>query len=169
MVRKIITAFIIGLMLVGATCTQALAETHSVYTEGNMNTTYITYFKDILSGTDLNDNYVAFRSGQYEYTMVVGKLEHNNNTITLTDIGKAKTKNASIKITNFLNIFLPPYWNLPLRQPDILLFTLLINHKVTNKIYNIKLLKEFYNTDVYDINNNRLIGVYLWVKKFMNV
>ena len=88
MVRKVINIVVICILLVGAFCTQANAETHSIYTEGNMNTTYITYFEDILSGTDLKSNYVAFRSGQYTYTMVVGDLDINNNVISLNGTGK---------------------------------------------------------------------------------
>lgn len=88
MVRKITALLVALLVVIGANCTITQAATHTIYTEGNMNTTYITYFKDILSGVGFNDNYVAFRSGQYEYTMVVGKLEYNNGVISLSEKGK---------------------------------------------------------------------------------
>lgn len=87
MVRKVIYCFLICVLLVGAFCTQANAETHSVYDNGSLGTTYITYFKDIISGADFRSNYVAFRSGQYSYTMVVGELQNNNGVISLVGQG----------------------------------------------------------------------------------
>ena len=75
--------------LIGAIlCAPVQAATHNVYENGNLGTTYITYFKDILSGAKFNDNYIAFRSGQYEYTMIVGELEVNDGLISLVAPGK---------------------------------------------------------------------------------
>lgn len=51
------------------------ASAADVYTEGNISTTYVTYFQDILGKVSPLKDYVFFRSGQYEYTMVVGDLE----------------------------------------------------------------------------------------------
>lgn len=88
MVRKI-GSLIAVLGLIGAIlCAPVQAATHSIYENGSLGTTYITYFKDILSGCSFKDNYVAFRSGQNEYTMVVGELEYSNNTFTLKGQGK---------------------------------------------------------------------------------
>lgn len=88
MVRKIVISLVICILLVGAICTQASADTHSIYDEGTISSTYLTYFKDIVSGIKFTDNYVAFRSGQYSYTMVVGDLEYNNGVISLNSEGK---------------------------------------------------------------------------------
>lgn len=88
MVRKIINVLLVGILLVGALCTQASAVTHTIYDEGTLSTTYTTYFKDIVSGIGFNENYVAFRSGQYSYSMVVGELEYNNGVISLKGTGK---------------------------------------------------------------------------------
>lgn len=57
---------------------------YSVYTEGNMSTTYITYFKDIVAGIKPNDKYIAYRSGQYSYTLAVGDLSIENDNVTST-------------------------------------------------------------------------------------
>lgn len=70
------------LVLITALCGTVQAATHTVYDNGSLGTTYITYFKDILSGTDFRDNYVAFRSGQYSYSLIVGELENNNGVIS---------------------------------------------------------------------------------------
>lgn len=87
MVRKVIPIMLCATIILCALCAPVVGATHSVYTEGNMSTTYVQYFKDILSGANINDNYVAFRSGQYQYTMVVGDLEYGNGTISLNDTG----------------------------------------------------------------------------------
>lgn len=84
MVRQV-KILVVMLVLITALCGTVQASTHTVYDNGTLSTTYITYFKDILSGAKFNDNYIAFRSEQNEYTMVVGKLEYTNNTIKSTD------------------------------------------------------------------------------------
>lgn len=43
--------------------------------DGNISTSNLTYFRDIVAGLGINDNYVLWRSGQYTYTMVAGDLE----------------------------------------------------------------------------------------------
>lgn len=88
MVRKISSLLVVCVLLIGAFCTTANAEQYTVYEDGTLSTTYTQYFKDIVSGIGFNQNYVAFRSGQYSYTMLVGDLEYNNGAITLTGNGK---------------------------------------------------------------------------------
>ena len=91
MVRKIICLCVIVLMLVNCIAIQALAATHTVYDSSTISSTYLTYFRDILSGTPLNSNYVAFCNAQNSYIMVVGDLEYNNGTISLNGGGKSYT------------------------------------------------------------------------------
>ena len=88
MVRQIKKIVLLCVIAVSAICTTAHAATHSVYEEGNLSSTYVTYFRDTISGMSFKDNYVAFRSGQYTYTMVVGDLDFNNGTFTLNENGK---------------------------------------------------------------------------------
>lgn len=76
-------------MLCCSLATTAFAYSHDVYDSGAISSTYLTYYRDILSGIPFNDNYVAFRDGQYSYIMVVGDLECNNNVITLNGEGTA--------------------------------------------------------------------------------
>ena len=87
MVRQI-KVLVCLLALCCALCTTTQAATHSVYDNGSMSNTYVTYFKDIVSGIGFNENYVAFRSGQYSYVMVVGQLDLDGNTVKLIDHGK---------------------------------------------------------------------------------
>ena len=69
------------LCLLCATGTVAQAASYTVY-EGNPSNTYIQYYRDIVGGLSLLDNYVVFRSGQNQYTMVVGDLVQNNGLFT---------------------------------------------------------------------------------------
>lgn len=46
-----------------------------------MSTTYIQYFDDIVDGLPITHNYVATRSGQYEYIL------HASDTLKLSDSG----------------------------------------------------------------------------------
>lgn len=89
MVRKVSIMVAILLLCFGFAVT-AQAATYSPY-EGNPSNTYITYFRDIVSGIGFNDNYVAFRSGQNEYIMVVGDLDYNNGQIVLNSEGSLYT------------------------------------------------------------------------------
>lgn len=82
MVRKIITiAFCVVILF--AIGNGPHANAYSIYDEGNLSTTYVTYFRDVVSNIGFDDNYVAFRSGQNEYIMIVGKLEFNGTQISL--------------------------------------------------------------------------------------
>lgn len=62
------------------------AQAYSVYTDGTLSNTYITYFRDIVAGIEPTKKYVAYRSGQYSYTLAVGNL-----SITGTNISSADT------------------------------------------------------------------------------
>lgn len=81
MVWKKLT-IIISLFVIIATAMPQKANAYSVYTEGNMSTTYITYFKDIVAGIKPGDKYIAYRSGQYSYTLAVGDLSISDNNIS---------------------------------------------------------------------------------------
>ena len=72
MVRKRLICLLFALALILAVPIQASAA--EVYKEGNISTTYVTYFEDILGKVSPLNDYVFFRSGQYTYTMVVGDL-----------------------------------------------------------------------------------------------
>ena len=79
MVRKVISILVAILLVTSCTATVTQAATYNVYENSTISSTYITYFKDILSGQSILSDYVAFRSGQYEYTLAVGDLEYNGN------------------------------------------------------------------------------------------
>lgn len=87
MVRKV-SALACVLALIFAFGMTAQAAEYTPY-DGNPSTTYITYFKDIVSGIGFKDNYVAFRNGQNEYIMIVGQLEYNNGVFTLVGQGES--------------------------------------------------------------------------------
>lgn len=75
MVRKV-TALCALLAIMCAFSAIPQASAYDVY-DGNMSNTYVQYFKDIVGGLKFKENYVAFRSGQYEYTMVTGAITYD--------------------------------------------------------------------------------------------
>lgn len=85
MVRKVRIAIAIVALLC-AFGTVAHGASYTVY-DGNPSSTYIQYFKDIVSGIPLTDDYLCYRSGQNEYTMIVGDLTYDGAQFTLTDMG----------------------------------------------------------------------------------
>lgn len=56
-----------------------------VYSGGNISNTYTTIFRDIVNGLDINEHYVFYRSGDYEYKMIVGDIKYENNVFTSTE------------------------------------------------------------------------------------
>lgn len=56
----------------------ASASAYAVYDEGNISSTYITIFRDLMPKRKIQDDYIFFRSGQYEYVMLVGELEYQD-------------------------------------------------------------------------------------------
>lgn len=93
MMKRLFSGLVCALLLFGS-AVGASATAYEPY-NGSMSTTYITYFRDILAGRSIQDNYVAFRSGQYEYIMVTGKLSFDGTTFTLSDTGTMFTFSAS--------------------------------------------------------------------------
>lgn len=86
MVWKVRTTAILlaVLMMLGAMCTAASAATYDVY-EGNPSNTQLQYFRDIIPGIGLGEHYVAFRSGQYTYDMLVGDISYDNGIFSSAD------------------------------------------------------------------------------------
>lgn len=83
MVRKVgAICLLIGCLLF-ASPMQALA--YSVYEDGNISSTYTTIFRDILEDTNIFEDYVFFRSGQYEYTMIVGDITLSGTSFSAAD------------------------------------------------------------------------------------
>lgn len=89
MVRKV-SCIIAAIVLFCAVRTSALAATHEIYESGNISTTYVSMFKDIISNIGFDDNYVMFRDGQYSHTLIVGDLLLENGVISLEKDGTAK-------------------------------------------------------------------------------
>lgn len=70
MVRKTIIFLLVTLALLSALPISASASTYSVYTQGNISTTYLSYFEDVVNKLGITDHYVFFRSGNNEYTLL---------------------------------------------------------------------------------------------------
>lgn len=57
---------------------QAQASTYSPYNDGNIGTTQLQYFRDIVSNLGINDSYVASRTDRYTYQLFVGDIKYSN-------------------------------------------------------------------------------------------
>lgn len=77
MVRKVMVVFLLALSLM-----TAQASAYDVYTEGNISSSYTTIFKDVIGSVPVTDDYVFFRSGQYDYTLISGDLTYENGVFT---------------------------------------------------------------------------------------
>lgn len=76
---------IISIFVIIAIAMPQNAYGYSVYSEGTLSSTYTTYFRDIMAGIEPNQKYVAYRSGQYSYTLAVGDLSISGTTISSID------------------------------------------------------------------------------------
>lgn len=56
--------------------------------QGTINTTYLQFFKDIVAGLPITDNYVFFRSDDRVYTMYTGDLLYTHGKFELIGEGK---------------------------------------------------------------------------------
>lgn len=85
MVRKskIICGLVLALALILAVPVSASA--YEVYTEGNISSTYTAYFRDIVASASSFDDYIYWRSGQYEYSLVVGDLDYSGGVFSSDD------------------------------------------------------------------------------------
>lgn len=59
----------------------ASAAEYNVYA-GNISGTYADYARDLMGSVGLEDSYLFFRSGQYEYVLLVGDLTYENGVFT---------------------------------------------------------------------------------------
>lgn len=89
MVRKISVLMLAFALAFGLTM-PAHGASYTPY-DGTVSNTYITYFKDIVSGMPFNADYVAFRADQNAYILVVGDLEYSNGKFALVGDGKQYT------------------------------------------------------------------------------
>ena len=88
MVRKINIFIISCCLLLCATCGTVAAADYTTY-DGNISTSMLTYFKDILSNVSINDHYILFRSGQYQYDLVVAEdIVYDSGLFTVVGQGK---------------------------------------------------------------------------------
>ena len=83
--RKIIRILAVACVLCCLAALPLAASAATVY-EGNISTTYITIFRDIASKLPLTSDYVFFRSGQYDYTLVAGDLTYNGSVFSGEDL-----------------------------------------------------------------------------------
>lgn len=98
MVRKIRRVFFATMLLICCVATSVHGANYETYSNGNLSSTYVTYFKDIISGQSIMNDYVAFRSGQYTYTMAVGNLNYGGD---FSGNGKVKVYTFDTESSNY--------------------------------------------------------------------
>lgn len=122
MVRKVIVICSLILMLAHGFAVQASAEPYQAY-QGNIGTSYLTYFQDLLPKLKLNDHYVFFRSDQYEYMMVVGDLEYNDGIITSADTVTVYTLTSNSSYNSYYAYNVSTLDEFTLYTSDILIYS----------------------------------------------
>ena len=70
---------------------QAQASTYTPYNDGNIGTTQLQYFRDIVSNLGINDSYVAARTDRYKYQLFAGDIKYSNGQFTGSHQGSAIT------------------------------------------------------------------------------
>lgn len=94
MVRKIIQIIICVVVCCACLSSTTYAIDYTVY-DGSFSNSYVTYFRDILSNVSILDNYVCFRSGQYQYVMIVGDIQYQDNHFLIPDVATVYTFDTS--------------------------------------------------------------------------
>lgn len=85
-VRRFCIVFVVLLTTAAAICGSVSAATYNAY-DGNISSSQLTYFRDILPAIKLGDNYVVCRTDQYQYIMITGDLDYSNGVFTLNGDG----------------------------------------------------------------------------------
>ena len=83
MVRRALILCMCVCLLMSAAM-QAHAE--EVYPYGMLNSSYVPYFRDLVSKLPMNEDYVLYRSGASEYKLVSGDLEYDGGFFYGTDV-----------------------------------------------------------------------------------
>jgi len=81
MVRKSVKVWMVICTLALMLAAPVRASAYTVY-DGNISSTYTSIFRDLLSKRGINDDYVMFRSDQYEYVLLIGDLTYADGAFT---------------------------------------------------------------------------------------
>lgn len=100
MARRKITSIAVMLMICAVLGTSS-ASAYSVYDQGNVSTTYVQYYEDIVDKLTPNQSYVMWRNGQNEYCLYYSEtLKYNtifsdNNNGTLVRLYTSGNYNST--------------------------------------------------------------------------
>ncbi|MBQ8239827.1 MAG: hypothetical protein IJZ38_03155 [Bacteroides sp.] len=115
MVRKIMRVACVLALLMAVPCRASAA---TVY-DGNISSTYTTIFRDLVTRVAATEDYVFFRSSEYDYTMVAGDLEYADGTFSgeelrayvvtvYSNIGSGYSNTCSFSMEDMLSFELTP-------------------------------------------------------------
>lgn len=81
MVRKSMNGWMVICALALILAAPVRASAYTIY-DGNISSTYTSIFRDLLSKKGINEDYLCFRSGQYEYVMLIGDLTYEDGSFS---------------------------------------------------------------------------------------
>lgn len=121
-VKKFVLCLVVGLILITALCGTVSATTYEVY-NGNLSSTQITYFRDMLGNRSILDNYVVFRDDQNVYRMVVGKISLNGNKFISDESCDVYTLQTGTGTSNYYTLSKETISNLILTTNNLVVYS----------------------------------------------
>lgn len=121
--RSFVVAVCVAMfLLLAGTATPAHAL--DIYPDGGIGTTYTTYFQDILDKYPVCPDYVYFRSGQYQYALVVSdELSYSEGMFTADTYDYYLITTSSGYGTGYLTLYKNPGTSLSLDVGDNLVYS----------------------------------------------
>lgn len=122
MVRKITFYLLAVLVLSTAFSGAAQAATYTPY-EGNISTSYLTYFEDILPKLKINEHYVFLRSGQYQYIMITGDIKYGNGSFSADSDCTVYSMSTNNSYNSYYSYNVTTIDSLSLNPSDVLVYS----------------------------------------------
>lgn len=86
MVRKISAICLLIGSLLFASPMQTYA--NSIYEDGNISSTFLDIATDLTNNISVSDDYIFFRSGQYDYTFIYGNIDFTDGVFSSSTYNK---------------------------------------------------------------------------------
>lgn len=120
--KYLVVCLLAAISLLGVNAAQAFAL--EVYPDGGIGTTYTTYFQDILDKYPIPPDYVYFRSGQYQYALVVSdELDFSDGVFSADTYDYYLISSSSNYGSGYLTLYKNPGSALSLDVGDKLVYS----------------------------------------------
>ena len=104
---------------------------YSIY-EGSISSTYITYFNQILSKHSPLDDYLVFRSGQYEYIMLVGDITLSGSTFHGSDLTEYSVRTDNTNYNSTYKLYSSSGKSLTLQVDNNIIYSIVSAYCINN-------------------------------------